>query len=249
MNASGGFVGYKTDHDPRKRGNSIGPYTSKGMVERLLSEVRSRGVPILEGLHAVALVADRPKLDAEGRQVSAGRVFGALFVDEARLAAAGTDAAGTDAASYGLRFIAADAVVFFDKDRARHFALARQRAGHTFSKSWFVAAQFAAYLDDGHWLAMARHANAMAARLAAAIRASGSARLAVEPDANEVFAILPKLLDERLRAAGAVYHPWSPAVLSAGERPSPDEILVRLVTSFATTAAAVERFGGMLARK
>lgn len=102
MNGSGGFVGYKTDHDPRKRGTSIGPYTSKVMVERLLKEVRRRGVPILEGLHAVALVAARPKLDEKGLQIAPGRVFGALFVDESRLGEA----------SYGLRFIAADSVVF-----------------------------------------------------------------------------------------------------------------------------------------
>jgi succinate dehydrogenase/fumarate reductase flavoprotein subunit len=102
MNASGGFVGYKTDHDPRKRGTSIGPYTSKVMVERLLAEVHYRGVPILEGLHAVALVADPPAVGLDGIVVRNGRVYGALFVDGSRL----------DDESYGLRLIVADAVVF-----------------------------------------------------------------------------------------------------------------------------------------
>ncbi len=102
MNSSGGFVGYKTDHDPRKRGTSIGPYTSKVMVERLLQEVNRWGIPILEGLHAVALVAAPPRLDEQGIQIASGRVFGALFVDHTRLTEP----------SYGLRFIVADAVVF-----------------------------------------------------------------------------------------------------------------------------------------
>ena len=102
MNGSGGFVGYKTDHDPRRRGTSIGPYTSKVMVERLRAEVRSRGVPVLEGLHAVSLVSDPPETDREGRISRSGRVFGALFVDESRL----------DEPGYGLRLIVADAVVF-----------------------------------------------------------------------------------------------------------------------------------------
>ncbi len=102
MNGSGGFVGYKTDHDPRKRGTSIGPYTSKVMVERLLAEVRSRGVPILEGLHAVALVAEPPRTGSGGQVTAAGRAFGALFVDESRIAEP----------DYGLRLIVADAVVF-----------------------------------------------------------------------------------------------------------------------------------------
>jgi len=77
MNSSGGFVGYKTDHDPRRRGTSIGPYTSKVMVERLLQDVNRWGIPVLEGLHAVALVAAPPSLDERGIQIASGRVFGA----------------------------------------------------------------------------------------------------------------------------------------------------------------------------
>lgn len=102
MNGAGAFVGYKTDHDPQQRGTSIGPYTSKVMVERLLAEVQGRGVPILEGLHAVALVADPPIARADGSIERNGCVFGALFVDEAAL----------DGPAYGLRLIVADAVVF-----------------------------------------------------------------------------------------------------------------------------------------
>ena len=90
MNASGTFVGYKTDHDPKQRGTSIGPYTSKVMVEKLLAEVRRWDVPIVEGLHVVSLV------------VSGRRVCGALFVDEAQV----------DAPNRGLRLYLAEAVVF-----------------------------------------------------------------------------------------------------------------------------------------
>jgi succinate dehydrogenase/fumarate reductase flavoprotein subunit len=100
MNESGGFVGYKTDHDPRRRGSSSGPYTSKAMVERLLAEVRLRAVPILEGHQAVALVAEPPRSDGSGER--RGRVFGALFIDEERVGEEG----------YGLKLIVADAVVF-----------------------------------------------------------------------------------------------------------------------------------------
>ncbi len=96
MNESGGYVGYKTDHDPRKRGTSIGPYTSKSMVEHLLCEVRSRNVPIMEGLHAIALLAERP------RGENPGRVFGAFFIDERRIGEA----------THGIQLIVADAVIF-----------------------------------------------------------------------------------------------------------------------------------------
>ena len=66
----------------------------------------------------------------------------------------------------------------------------RKRAAQLFSKSRFIAAQFEAYLDDGLWLETAAHANAMAARFAAGITASPGSRLAWQPQANEVFAII-----------------------------------------------------------
>jgi succinate dehydrogenase/fumarate reductase flavoprotein subunit len=92
-NDYGAHAGYKTDHDPRRRGTSIGPYTSRAMVQRLLHEVRLRNIPILDGRQAVALVTtgdQRP------------RIVGALFVDLARLSGP----------AFGLEAIVADAVVF-----------------------------------------------------------------------------------------------------------------------------------------
>lgn len=144
--------------------------------------------------------------------------------------------------------VAAEAVVFFDPAHAHDFGFARQRAGHGFSKAWFIAAQFDAWLDGGHWLDLARHANAMGRRLADAIRASGAARLAVEPAANEVFVILPRRVDDRLRAAGAAYHPWSIETLPPEARPGPDEVFVRLITSFQTTQDEVDAFAAHLAK-
>jgi threonine aldolase len=157
--------------------------------------------------------------------------------------------AGVDVLSFGGTkngCVAADAVVFFDPAAARDFAFARQRAGHTFSKSWFIGAQFATYLKDGHWLDLARHANAMAARLADAIAATDGARLAVTPAGNEIFAILGRDLDRRLRGAGARYHEWPAAALADADRPGSDEVFVRLVASFATSAGDVERFAQLL---
>ncbi|MDR0959564.1 MAG: FAD-binding protein [Propionibacteriaceae bacterium] len=55
----GEFVGYKTDHDPRQRATSVGPYTSKTMVERLERRVLDAGVRVLDGCRVVdLLVAD-----------------------------------------------------------------------------------------------------------------------------------------------------------------------------------------------
>ena len=157
--------------------------------------------------------------------------------------------AGVDVLSFGGTkngCMAAEAVVFFDPAHARDFPYARQRAGQGFSKNWFIAAQFSAYLDGDHWLELARHANRMARRLAKAIAASETARLALAPDANEIFAILKTATDAKLRDAGAVYYPWPADSLPEESRPEPDETMVRLVTSFQTTEADVDRFAALL---
>ncbi|HEY7244900.1 MAG TPA: beta-eliminating lyase-related protein [Xanthobacteraceae bacterium] len=150
--------------------------------------------------------------------------------------------AGVDALSFGATkggALAAEAVVFFDPAQAAHMAERRKRAGHLVSKHRFIAAQLEAYCADRLWLRLARHANAMADRLAA-----GLCELGFEPvwpvQANEVFVALPLAVDARLRSAGALYYPWSSNALAA---PLPARaVLVRLVTSFATTAEEVDRF-------
>lgn len=57
-NRYGEFVGYKTDHDPRCRATSVGPYTSKLMTEALERSVRAKGIPILDGLLVIDILSD-----------------------------------------------------------------------------------------------------------------------------------------------------------------------------------------------
>ena len=47
-NRYGGYTGYKTDHDPRCRGVSLGPYTSREMHRALLREVGKLGIPLAD---------------------------------------------------------------------------------------------------------------------------------------------------------------------------------------------------------
>ena len=141
----------------------------------------------------------------------------------------------------------AEAVVFMNPEGARDFPFIRKRAAQLFSKSRFVAAQFEAYFRDGLWLETARHANAMAARLAGHVEASPYARLGWRPQANEVFPLVRRDVAKKLEAAGAVFKLWHvmPAEIAGDARE--DEVLLRLVTSFATTPDAVDRFGALLA--
>lgn len=153
--------------------------------------------------------------------------------------------AGVDVLSFGATkngCWCAEAVVLFDPARATDFGYAHKRAAQLISKSRFVAAQFDAWFADDHWLDNARHANAMARRLADGLASTGRARLFVDPAVNEVFAVLADADADRLAAAGAHFHPWTMA------RGAPmDGRLVRLVTSFATEPAEVDRFLALLA--
>jgi threonine aldolase len=137
---------------------------------------------------------------------------------------------------------AAEAIVVFEPGRWPDLDILKSRAGHTFSKARFVAAQFEAYLGNDHWLQSARHANGMARRLADQLTQGGRARLAWQAEANEVFPVLPKATVARLRAAGAMFHPWPVDEVEVG----PDEELVRLVLSWATSEAEIDRFVGLL---
>ncbi|WP_316860226.1 low specificity L-threonine aldolase [uncultured Cohaesibacter sp.] len=136
----------------------------------------------------------------------------------------------------------AEAVVFFNKDYARDFIYRRKRAGHLFSKMRFVAAQFEGYFENNHWLDNARHANAMATKLAEGLDATSFCRTVCPTQANEVFAVIPKKLAEKAQSNGAVFHDWPSLGLDGKERLSEDEGLYRLVCSFRSTEAEIDRF-------
>lgn len=145
--------------------------------------------------------------------------------------------AGIDILSFGGTkngCMAAEAIVVFEPGRFPNLTAIRQRAGHTASKARFIAAQFEGYLENGNWLATARHANLMAARLTDGLLQKG--KLAWESQANEVFPLLSPAQIAGLREAGAQFYEWP------FESGTPDEVCVRLVTSFATTADDVDRF-------
>jgi threonine aldolase len=186
-------------------------------------------------------------------EVARGRNM-AVHMDGARFANAVVSAdaspadltwrAGVDVLSFGGTkggCMMAEAIVLFDTSKAEAMGYLRKRAGQLVSKHRFVAAQFDAWLDGGHWLELATHANAMALKLALGIAERAPARVIHMPEANEIFAVLTAPDRERLRAAGAGFYDWpsrhfTDLTLAQGEG------VVRLVTSFATEAAEVDRF-------
>ncbi len=89
-NSYGGFVGYKTDHDPRQRATSAGPWTSHQMVQCLLKEIKNKGIEIFDNHDIVALLVDN------------GRSVGAIAINKDKL----------NEKDFGLVFFMANNVVF-----------------------------------------------------------------------------------------------------------------------------------------
>ena len=139
----------------------------------------------------------------------------------------------------------AEALVLFDPSQREEAEYLRKRAGQLFSKSRFVSLQFEAYLEDGLWLDLARHANAMADKLRQGITASKHARLAWPSQANEVFPVMNKSIAEKLQGEGAFFYPWATPHWMENP-PGDDEAVYRLVTSFANGAEEIDRFVALL---
>ncbi|MCP4383257.1 MAG: low specificity L-threonine aldolase [Hyphomicrobiales bacterium] len=241
-------------------GGKLTPATLEAAVALYPPEAIRHGQPVAVSVSQISELGLAYSPEEVGALASVAASGGlAVHMDGARFAGAvaqpGVSPAGltwksgVDVLSFGGTkngCVAAEALIFFDPARAEDSAFARLRIGHGFSKQWFVAAQLLAYLEDDHWLDLAGDANAMAERLADALRGSDEARLALEPAANEVLAVMSVSLDERLKAAGAIYYPWSTDGMPVAALPGEGEVLVRLVTSFRTSEAEVEQFASLL---
>lgn len=118
--------------------------------------------------------------------------------------------AGVDVLSFGMTkngAPAGEAVVFFDAALADGFAWRAKQGGQLASKLRVVAAPWVGMLEDGAWLRHAAHANAMARRLGDAIAGlPGVQPLHPRPQANAVFAWLPRAAVQAVQSRGWRFH-------------------------------------------
>jgi threonine aldolase len=215
-----GFI--KNEHDPKPSAISITNATEMGTVYSP-SDVQA----LAEFAHARGM-----KLHMDGAR------FANALVGAKASAAEMTWQAGVDALSFGGTKnggMLLEAVIFFDKRLAEDFKYRRMRSGQLVSKSRYLAAQMLAYLDGDLWLDNAAIANGLAAELAAGLAHVKSIRLRNPVDANEVFAIMPRALFDKLQKAGAHFYDWIADDLGD------DEVLTRFVLSFATPKEDVGR--------
>jgi threonine aldolase len=166
-----------------------------------------------------------------------------LYLDGARLANAaahlglplralttdvGVDVVGLGGTKNGLMF--GEIVVVLDQRAVDGLPYVRKMHAQLASKSRFAAAQLLALYEGDLWLRSARHANAMAALLAAGLAEIPGVHLVHPVEANAVFACLPAATVARLRERWAFYD-WTP-----------DGSQVRLMCAWDTTEQDVEDF-------
>jgi threonine aldolase len=164
-----------------------------------------------------------------------------IYMDGARLAnaAAFLDcklaelAAEVDVLSFGGTkngAVGAEAVIVMNTGLAPVARFQRKQQMQLASKMRFLAAQFTALLDDELWLENARHSNAMAGRLGAAVSELPGVRLSYPVQSNAVFAALDHARVEELRREWN-FQVWDESVP-----------VVRWMTAFDTTEADVDAF-------
>ena len=146
--------------------------------------------------------------------------------------------AGVDVLSFGGTkngLAIGEAVIFFRKDLADEFAWRVKQTGQLASKMRFVTAPWIGLLEGDVWLRNARHANAMARRLAAALGAVPGVQLMFPVEANAVFADIPPALQASARSAGWRFYTFLGATGC------------RLMCAWDTTPDTVDRFAADIA--
>ncbi|WP_327433187.1 threonine aldolase family protein [Streptomyces sp. NBC_01236] len=170
-----------------------------------------------------------------------------VYLDGARLANAAatlgvplremTTDAGVDVLSYGGTkngLLFGEAVIVLNEDAVRGMAHIRKASMQLGSKMRFMSVQFEALLGGDLWLRSAARSNAMTQRLYEAVRDLPGLKIDRPVQANQIFAVLPPAVTERLQKRFRFYV-WDEL---AGE--------VRWMTSFDTTEADVDAFAAAI---
>jgi threonine aldolase len=131
----------------------------------------------------------------------------------------------------------AELVIFFKKELSREFDYRLKQAGQLASKTRFLAAQWIGLLNNDVWLRNARHANAMASQLAGRLSANTKLKIVLPVEANALFVRMPDWLSHDLHSRGWHFYKFI----------EPD--VYRLMCSWATTDAEIDRFVGDVLRQ
>ncbi len=168
--------------------------------------------------------------------VDGSRLANAAAALDVPLRAVATDA-GVDALSFGGTkngLLMGEAVVMLRPGLGEGLPYLRKQTLQLASKGRYLAAQFVALLEGDLWHRSAAHANAMATRLAAAVRDVPGVRITQAVQSNGVFAVLPPAATEALQRDWRFYT-WAAAT---GE--------VRWMCSWDTTPEEIDAFAAAI---
>ena len=204
---------------------------------RIISISQSTEMGTLYGLDEVRALADLAHAHDLLLHMDGARVTNAAAALGCSLREASTDL-GVDVLSFGgtkVGLLAGEAVVVLSDEAAAAMPYLRKQTLQLASKMRFISAQLEALLEGELWRRAAGQANAMAARLADAVRDVPGVAVTQEPQANAVFVVLPPGVADRLRESFFFYD-WDEL---RGE--------VRWMCSWDTTEADVDAFAEAVA--
>lgn len=125
-----------------------------------------------------------------------------------------------------------EAIVIPNPNLREDFAFHIKQRGALLAKGRILGLQFLELFRDGLYFDLARHANAMAARLSDGISRAGI-KFVAETETNQLFPILPNELIAQLKERFDFYV-WEPYDANSS--------VTRLVTSWATSTEQVDAF-------
>ncbi len=127
-----------------------------------------------------------------------------------------------------------EALVIFDGQLGAEVEWRIKQAGHLNSKMRLVTAPWARLIESGAWHANARHANAMAGRLARHITEMGGIPIMSPVEANAVFVDIPVAVQRAVRERGWRFYTFA------------GETVCRLMCAWDTTVESVDMFAADL---
>jgi threonine aldolase len=125
-----------------------------------------------------------------------------------------------------------EAIVINNPDIQPNFEFHLKQKGAMLSKGRLLGIQFNELLKDDLYFDLAKHANQQATKLKEALAAKGYSFFS-ETDTNQIFPILPNIMIDKL-SKNFNFHIWKKVDESSSA--------IRLIASWATTDAQVERF-------
>lgn len=212
-----------------QRAISWGRHSNLPRVVSIAQSTEFGTVYTLEELTAISQVCKKYNLifHMDGcRLANAAVALNATFKEIT--ADVGVDVLSFGGTKNGLMF--GEAVIFLNKKLDIEFEYIQKQELQLFSKMRYLSVQFIPYLQDKIWHKNASHANAMCRKLYQGLSQRKEIRFAYPSDTNQIFAYLPESLIKATQHT-IPYYVWDAKVN-----------LVRLVTSFDTTDADIEKF-------